>query len=76
MNMNNEVLNKILRKKVLWAEIKAKEQEYSRLCKQIEELEQAKKDVSFDIQKRVDESQKIENWVLEKEYGTLFERGL
>lgn len=74
--MNNETLNKILRKKILWAEIKAKEQEYSRLSKQIEVLEQAKKDVSFDIQKRVDESQKIADWLLEKEYDALSERGL
>lgn len=74
--MNNETLNKILRKKILWVEIKAKEQEYSRLSKQIEVLEQAKKDVSFDIQKRVDESQKIADWLLEKEYDALSERGL
>lgn len=45
--MNNETLNKIIRKKVIWAEIKAKEQEYHRLQKQIDELEQAKKRCKF-----------------------------
>ena len=74
--MNNETLNKILRKKVLWAEIKAKEQEYKRLCKQIEEIEQAKRDLSFEVQKRIDESQKIADWLLEKEYEALSKKGL
>lgn len=49
----------LLRKKVLWAEIKAKEQEYGRLGKQIYELEQARKDISFEVQKRINESQEI-----------------
>ena len=49
--MNNETLNKIIRKKIIWAEIKAKEQEYNRLCKQIADIEQAKRDLSFDVQK-------------------------
>lgn len=74
--MNNETLNKILRKKIIWAEIKAKEQEYKRLCNQIEEIEQAKRDLSFEVQKRLDESQKIADWLLEKEYEALSKEGL
>lgn len=74
--MDNETINKILRKKILWAEIKVKEQEYRRLCYQIEKLEEDKKDISFDIQKRIEESERISNWLLEKEYEALSERGL
>lgn len=66
--MENETLKKIIRKKIIWAEIMAKEQEYKRLQKQIDELEQAKKDVIFDVQKRLDESEKIGEWLSEKEY--------
>jgi len=69
--MNNEALNKIIRKKVIWAEIKSKEQEYHRLRKQIDELEQAKKDVSFEVQKRLAESEKIGEWLSEREYEAL-----
>jgi hypothetical protein len=69
--MNNETLNKIIRKKVIWAEIKAKEQEYQRLQKQIDELEQAKKDVSFEVQKRLAEGEKIGEWMAEREYEAL-----
>ena len=52
-------VNLIIRKKILWAEIKTKEQEYSRLSSQIKELELAKKDVSFQIQKKLVENEKI-----------------
>jgi hypothetical protein len=52
-------VNLIIRKKILWAEIKTKEQEYSRLSSQIKELELAKKDVSFQIQKKLAENEKI-----------------
>jgi hypothetical protein len=52
-------VNLIIRKKILWAEIKTKEQEYSRLSAQIKELELAKKDVSFQIQKKLSENEKI-----------------
>ena len=74
--MNNEVLNKILRKKILWAEIKAKEQEYKRLCNQIEEIEIAKRDLSFDVQRRLRESQIIAEWLEEKECEALNNAGL
>lgn len=68
-----KLLNKIIRKKVLWSEIKAKEQEYQRLQKQIDELEQAKRDISFDIQKRVDESEKIAEWLDQKQYESFLD---
>ena len=69
--MNQETMNKIIRKKIIWAEIKAKEQEYQRLQKQIDELEQAKKDVSFEVQKRLTEGEKIGEWMTEREYEAL-----
>ena len=71
--MNQETLNKYMRKKTLWAEIKAKEQEYQRINKQIHELEMAKKDISFDVQKKLEESQEIADWLLEREYEALKE---
>jgi hypothetical protein len=52
-------INLIIRKKIIWAEIKSKEQEYSRLSTQIKELEIAKKDISFQIQKKLAENEKI-----------------
>lgn len=52
-------INLIIRKKIIWAEIKSKEQEYSRLSAQIKELEMAKKDISFQIQKKLAENEKI-----------------
>jgi hypothetical protein len=71
-NMNiKKVMNKINRNKIIWAEIKAKEQEYKRLSSQIEDLKLAQRDISFDIQKRIDESEKIGEWILEKEYEGL-----
>ena len=45
--IDQQILNKIIRKKVLWSEIKAKEQEYTRLQKQIDELEKAKKEMEL-----------------------------
>lgn len=71
MIMNQQILNKIIRKKTIWAEIKAHEQEYNRLQKQIEELENAKKDLSFRVQKKLQESQDIADWLLQKEYESL-----
>lgn len=67
----DKIYNKLIRKKTIWAEIKAKEQEYNIIQKQIDELEQAKKDISFDVQKRLEESQKISEWLDQKEYQRL-----
>ena len=69
--MNSEWLNKITRRATLWAEIKAKEQEYFRLCKQVEEIEQRKRDVCFEVQKKLAESQDIADFLLGKEYEAL-----
>lgn len=69
--MNQETMNKIIRKKIIWSEIKAKEQEYKRLSSQIEDLKLAQRDISFDIQKRIAESEQIGEWMLEKEYEGL-----
>lgn len=66
--MSDKQESLILRKKILWAEIKAKEQEYGRLCKQVYELEKAKKDISFEVQKKIEESQEIADKLLEIEY--------
>ena len=66
--IDNETMNKIIRKKIIWAEITAKEQEYNRLQKQIDELEKAKKDISFEVQKRLAEGEKIGEWFNEREY--------
>ena len=71
MKLNSEVVTKIIRKKVLWAEVKAKEQEYRRVQNQINDLEQAKRDMSFDVQKRLDEAQQIAEWLDVKEYEAM-----
>ena len=69
--LNEKVMNKIIRKKVIWAEIKSKEQEYERIGKQIAELEHAQKDISFDVQKKLAESQEIAEWLDDIEYQAL-----
>lgn len=61
--IDKEIQNKIIRKNVIWAEIKASEQEYERIQKQIDELEKAKKDISFQVQKKLNENQKISEWL-------------
>lgn len=61
--LNDKALKKIIRKKEIWVTVKAHEQEYGRLQKQIDELEQAKKDVSFKVQKLWTESQQIAEWL-------------
>ena len=70
--MNELTTKKLLRKAIIWAEIKANEQEYGRLCKQIHELEEAKKDISFQVQRRLNESQDIAEWIDEQEYYDRF----
>ncbi len=57
--INGNFLTKTIRKKVIWAEIKAKEQEYKRLQKQKNEIEEAQADISFEVQKLMQESQKV-----------------
>lgn len=50
MNESKSILD---RKSKLWAEIKAKEQEYTRLCEQEKEIEQAKRACSSSIQNKI-----------------------
>jgi predicted nuclease with TOPRIM domain len=69
--INDKIMNKIIRKKIIWAEIKAKEQEYKRLQKQINELEQAQADISFEVQKKLNESQEIAEYLDQLEYEAL-----
>lgn len=67
--MTQDTQSNILRQKVLWIEIRAKQEEYKRISKQIQALEESRNDIISDIQKRVNESQKIADWLLGKELG-------
>ena len=69
--IDDKIMNKIIRKKIIWAEIKSKEQEYKRLQKQINELEQAQADISFEVQKKLNESQEIAEYLDQLEYEAL-----
>jgi hypothetical protein len=66
--MDNTTLNKIIRNKTIWATIKASEQEYQRVQKQIDILEESKKDISFRVQKLIQESEKIGEYLYHKEF--------
>jgi len=68
--MEDKTLTKIIRKKVIYAEMKAKEQEYKRIQNQINNLEQAKMDISFQFQKMLDECQQIAEWLDERSLNT------
>lgn len=70
-NIDDKMMNKIIRKKVIWAEIKAKEQEYKRLQNQINDLKQAQADISFQVQKRMQESQEIAEYFDQLEFEAL-----
>lgn len=69
--ISNKALNLIIRKKTLWAEIKAQEQEYARVRKQIKVFEDDCRDISFRIQKKMEESQDIADKLLAMEYEGL-----
>jgi len=64
--MEDKTLTKIIRKKVIYAEIKVKEQEYKRIQSQINNLEQSKMDIGFQVQKMLDECQQIAEWLDER----------
>lgn len=61
--MEKTILNKLIRKKAIWATIKAKEQEYNRVQSQIKLLEQQKADISFEVQKLLQESQELAEYI-------------
>ena len=69
--VSNNALNLIIRKKTLWAEIKSLEQEYARVRKQIKVFEDDCRDISFRIQKKMEESQEIADKLLAMEYEGL-----
>lgn len=66
--MDDITLNKIIRNKTIWAIIKASEKEYQRVQKQINLLEESKKEISFRVQKLVQESEKIGEYLHDKEF--------
>jgi hypothetical protein len=70
-NSTNKSTNLIIRKAVIWAEIKSFEQEYQRLQNQINKLNEDKKTVSFKVQERLQESQGIAEQLHEIEYNNL-----
>lgn len=67
----SETINKIIKKKLIWDEIKVKEQEYKRLQKQINELEKAQSDISIYVQKKLNEIQEIAENLDQLEYEAL-----
>lgn len=69
--MNQETLNKIVRKKVLWAEIDEKEMQYRRVQNQIDVLEMDKHAIKQGIKKKLKELEEIAEWLLRKEYESL-----
>lgn len=66
----------LIRKAVIWAEIKSHEQEYRRLQKQIDELEQAKVSVLSAIENKLNESYKVADMLLDQEYEALVKYNL
>ena len=66
----------LIRKAVLWAEIKAHEQEYQRIQKQKDDLDQAQKDISFLVQNKIAKSQEIAEKLLAIEAQALIEAGI
>lgn len=66
----------LTRKAVIWAEIKSHEQEYRRLQKQIDELEQAKVSVLSAIENKLNESYKVADMLLDQEYEALVKYNL
>lgn len=67
----NTVLSKLLRKKTIWTEIKAREQEYKLLQKQINQLEAAKANISFKVGVLLTESQALSEYLDGLEYKSL-----
>ncbi len=61
--MKAEILKKIIRRKAIWAEIREKEQEYERLQIRIDFFEREKKEISFLVQKLLQEGQDISEWL-------------
>ncbi len=73
---NNHCKRLMLKKSALWAEIKAHEQEYQRIQKQKDDLDQAQKNISFLVQKKIAKGQEIAEKLLEMEAKALIEAGI
>ena len=65
--MNQENLNKIIRLQVIWAEIKAQEQQYKILNAQMREIEVQKSEISFQTQKKLREIETIQKQLMDWE---------
>ncbi len=63
--------DKILRRTILWTEIKAKEQEYQRLQQRINELKESQSDITASMINKMQEAEKISEWLSEQEYESL-----
>lgn len=66
----------LTRKAILWAEIKAHEQEYKRLCRQIMDIENDKGELSAKVQLKIQKAQDIADKLLEQEYEALKQNNL
>lgn len=64
----NTVLSRLLRKKTIWAEIKAREQEYKRLQRQANDIESAQAEISFKVGVLLTESQALSEYIDALEY--------
>lgn len=69
--MRDKIIDRIISKKVLMCEIKAKQREYDRIQEQITKLAQSKNDIINDIKKKVDEIDSIGEWLSCLEYEAL-----
>lgn len=72
----NHCKSLMLRKSVLWTEIKSHEQEYIRIQRQIDELCQAQRDISALVQNKIRKVQDIGDKLLEIETKALIEAGI
>ena len=69
--MNQDIINKIIRKTIIWDEIKSKEQEYKRLQEQIVQLEKAQKNIVLEIQQLIEETEQLGEFLTRGEYDAL-----
>lgn len=73
--MNSETLTNYIRRKELIAEINVKKQEFVRLNKQIELIENEKINLLAQIQTLVENHSKLSVLLLEQEYAALVSAG-
>jgi hypothetical protein len=73
--MNSETLTNYIRRKELISEINVKRQEFVRLNKQIELIENEKINLLAQIQTLVENHSKLSDLLLEQEYNALVSAG-